>query len=427
MTDQLASSVPVAETGRATVDLSNANGPGKPRGASEGSLGRDILTGSWIITVLAVFLGVVVGLVLIIATNNQVQTAAGYFLGRPGDTFIAIGNAIGGACDGLFRGGVYDYQQTTFTGAIGSLFNTINNATPLIAAGLGLAIGFRAGVFNIGGQGIILVAGALAGWVGFAWSLPPVIHMLVAVLAALLGAAIWSGIVGVLKAFTGAHEVIVTIMMNYVAFYLLDFLLHTPVLRAPGTQNPQSPPEKDSAILFPLLGPDFKQLNFGFVLVILATVAAWWLLSRSSLGFRLRAVGENPRAARTGGINVNRTFIAALVLSGVFVGLAGAYQVLGQNTSGFGNTFDSGVGVTCITVALLGRNRPGGVFAAGLAFGFLQAGGATLQASQGIDIDIAQVMQYAIVLFIAAPPLIRTMFRLPAPGARQVSAAGGTR
>lgn len=428
MSDSLSSSVPVAETGRAAAELSSVDGPGglPERGPSPLSRAlRDIIGGSWLVSVLAIVLGLVAGLVLIVLTNAEVQAAAGYFFSRPGDTFIAIGNTVAGTFQALFRGGIYDYNQATFAAGIGSIFNTVNYATPLIAAGLGLAIGFRAGVFNIGGQGMILVGGALAGWIGFSWTaLPFPLHMIVAVLAALVGAGLWAAIVGVLKAFTGAHEVITTIMLNYIAFYLVDFLLHTPVLRAPGSQNPQSPAEAPSAILFPLAGQQYKQFNFGFVLVIVATIVAWWLLSRSSLGFRLRAVGENPSAARVAGIPVKSTFVIALVISGVFVGLAGAYQVLGQNTTGFGNDFDSGVGVTAITVALLGRNRPGGVFAAGLAFGFLQAGGAILQPSLSVDIDIVQVMQYVIVLFIAAPPLVRAIFRLPDPSRRRALAGG---
>jgi simple sugar transport system permease protein len=368
-----------------------------------------------LITVLAVVIALVVGAILIVLTNAQVQQASGYLFARPGDTFIAIGNAVGGAYAALFRGGIYDFTSTNFAGGINSLFNSINYATPLIAAGLGLAVGFRAGVFNIGGQGQILIAGAFAGWVGFALPLPAGIHIIAAVVAALVGGAIWAGIVGLLKARTGAPEVVVTIMLNYVAYYLIDYLLHTPVLRAPGSQNPTSPAESPGSVFFGILGPNYKQFNIGFILVIAATIFAWWLLSRSSLGFRIRAVGENPRAARVAGIDVNRTFIVAMVISGLLVGLAGAYQVLGQNTTGFGSDFDSGIGVSAITVALLGRNRPWGVFGAGIAFGILQGGGAVMQASQGIDIDIVQVIQAVIVLFIAAPPLVRAIFRLPDP------------
>ncbi len=423
MSDELGTGVPVADTGLATAETAVEPGAGgaqneEPDESRWARAGREILTSSVLLTVLAVVLALIAGGILIVLTDTNVQAAAGYFFARPGDTFVAIGNSLGGAYAALFRGGVYDYTSDSFGVGIASIFTSINYATPLIAAGLGLAVGFRAGVFNIGGQGQILIAGAFAGFVGFAVPLPAGIHMIVAVLAALVGGAIWAGIVGLLKARTGAHEVIVTIMLNYVAYYLIDYLLHTPVLRAPGSQNPQSPAERPTAVFFNLIGPQYK-FNFGFILVIAATIFCWWLLSRSSIGFRLRAVGENPRAARVAGINVNRTFVIAMVISGLLLGLSGAYQVLGQNTTGFGNDFDAGIGVSAITVALLGRSRPWGVFGAGIAFGILQAGGSVMQAAQQVDVDIVQVIQAVIVLFIAAPPLVRAIFRLPAPGSRR--------
>ncbi|CAN5388132.1 ABC transporter permease [soil metagenome] len=428
--DNLSSSVPVADTGLASAELavgdgstlgSNGAGGGPDAGTPENRwarAGREIISSSALLTVLSVVLALVIGGILIAATNTDVQTAAGYFFGRPSDTFSAIWDAVYGAYSSLFRGGIYDFTADGFASGITPIFNSVNYAIPLIAAGLALAVGFRAGVFNIGGQGQILIAGAAAGFIGFSWDLPYGIHMIVAIVAALIGGAIWAGIVGVLKARTGAHEVIVTIMLNYVAYYLIDYLLHTPVLRAPGSNNPQSPAEKPTAIFFNLIGPQYK-FNFGFILVIAATIFCWWLLSRSSLGFKLRAVGENPRAARVAGINVNRMFIYAMVISGVLLGVAGAYQVLGQTTTGFGSDFDAGIGVSAITVALLGRSRPWGVFAAGIVFGILQAGGSIMQASQGVDVDIVQVIQSVIVLFIAAPPLVRAIFRLPAPRARR--------
>jgi len=378
---------------------------------------REIFGGSAVLTILAVVLAFVAGAILIAATNQDVQAAAVYFFGRPTDTLVAIWNSVSGAYIALFRGGIYNYEATDFASGIGSILNSLNFATPLIAAGLGIAVSFRSGVFNIGGQGQMLAGAAFAGYVGFAWDMPFGIHMIVAVIAGLLGGALWGGIVGFLKARTGAHEVIVTIMLNYVAFYLLDYLLHTPLLRAPGSQNPQSRPEKASAIFFPLLGSNYA-VNFGFVLVILATVFCWWLLSRSSLGFKLRAVGENPRAARVAGIRINRMYIYVMVISGLLVGLAGVYQVLGYTTSGFGNSIDAGIGFSAITVALLGRSRPFGVFAAGVLFGVLQAGSYTMQADQGVNVNIVPVIQSVIVLFLAAPPLVRAIFHLPAPTPR---------
>ncbi|GAB3804031.1 ABC transporter permease [Humibacter antri] len=381
----------------------------EPRGSR---ILREITGGSAAITVLAIVASLIVGAILIALTNQQVLTAMGYFFSRPGDTFVAIGNAVGGAYTSLFQGGVIDFSQYTFLDAVKPLITSLGFATPLIAAGLGIGIGFRAGVFNIGGQGQMLVGGALAGWLGYSLPLPPGLHLIVAVIGGLVGGAIFAGIAGVLKATTGAHEVIVTIMLNYIAFYGLSYLL-TNVLKAKGSNNPISPAESPSAVFPQLFG---TQLNLGFIVVIALTVLAWWLMSRSSLGFRFRAVGENPKAALVAGISVKRVIVYTMLVSGAFVGFAGAYQVLGQTTTGFANAFDAGIGFNAITVALLGRNKPWGIFWAGILFGVFQAGGYTMQAAQGIDIDIVAVLQAIIVLFIAAPPLVRSIFRLPTPG-----------
>ena len=236
-----------------------------------------------------------------------------------------------------------------------------------------------------------------------------------ALIAGIAGGAIWGGIVGLLKARTGAHEVIVTIMLNYVAFYLVAYLLRTPgLLQAPGSSNPKSPATKISAIFPELLGPSYN-LTVGFILVIIATAYVWYLLNRSSLGFKFRAVGENPNAARVAGIDVKNMYVYAMLISGGLMGLAGANQVQASITTGFGSGIDAGIGFDAITVALLGRSRPWGVFVAGILFGAFKAGGFTMQASQGVPIEIVLVVQSLIVLFIAAPPLVRAVFRLPTP------------
>lgn len=414
---------PTGQTTQAVADF----GRNEPAGVStdtrgvptrQRSITEQVFASSALTTILAIVLSLVAGSILIILTDQSVIKASSYFFGRPGDTLVAAWNAIAGAYSALFRGGVFNYQAATFLDAIAPLFNSVSFATPLIAAGLGVAVAFRAGAFNIGAQGQILIAASAAGWVGFAVPMPPVIHMLVAVLAALVGGAVWAGIVGVLKAKTGAHEVIVTIMLNYVAFYLVDYLLRTPVLQAPGSSNPRSPAELPTSLMFNITGGAVN-LNVGFVLVIIAAVFTWWLMSHSGIGFRLRAVGENPRAARVAGMNVNRIFIVAMIISGALIGFAGAYQVLATTTTGFGSGIDAGIGFTAITVALLGRSRPGGVFAAGILFGILQAGGYTMAASQNIAVDLVTVLQSLIVLFIAAPPLVRTIFRIPQPGRRR--------
>jgi len=377
---------------------------------------KEIFGGSAAISVLAVFLALVVGGLLIVITDENVAEAAGYFFSRPGDTFAAMWQAVSGAYAALFRGSVFNFARADdLAAAFRPLTETLANATPLIAAGLGVALAFRVGLFNIGGRGQILIAAAAAGYVGAYVPLPPVIHLIVAIVAGLVGGALWGGLVGLLKARTGAHEVIVTIMLNYIAFYLVSYLLRTPgALQAPGQNNPKSGPMLESAILPDLLGPQYN-LNVGFVLVIVATMYVWYLLNRSALGFRFRAVGENPHAAQVSGIDVKRIYIQVMLISGGLVGLAGVYQVLGNFTGGFAAGLDAGIGFDAITVALLGRSKAWGVFFAGILFGALKAGSYTMQASEGIPVDIVLVVQSFIVLFIAAPPLVRSIFRLPTP------------
>ncbi|MEA9984462.1 MULTISPECIES: ABC transporter permease [Subtercola] len=377
---------------------------------------RDIMGGSVVISILAVVLALIAGGILIALTDPGVQAASGYFFSRPGDTLSAIWTSVSGAYGALFQGSVVNFGATTFANAIKPLTNTLTFATPLIAAGLGVGLAFRAGMFNIGGQGQMLIAAAAAGWVGYSFPLPYGIHLILAVAAGIAGGAIWGGIVGFLKARTGAHEVIVTIMLNYVAVYLVSYMLRTPgLLQAPGSNNPKTPAMLPSAVYPDLLGPGFN-LHAGLIVSIAATIFVWWLLNRSSLGFKFRAVGQNPNAARVAGIDVKRSYITVMLLSGGLVGLAGVAQVLGTVTSGFSSGIDAGIGFDAITVALLGRSKPWGIFVAGILFGAFKAGGFAMQAGQGIPVDIVLVVQSLIVLFIAAPPLVRAVFRLPTPG-----------
>jgi len=374
------------------------------------------------VSVGAVLLAVLAGSIMIAFTNDGVKEASTYFFARPGDTFVALGQAIGGAYSALFRGSVVNLQAPDFVTAIRPLTETLSYATPLIAAGLGVALAFRAGLFNIGGQGQMLVAAAAAGWVGFGVSgVPFPLHLLMALVAGIAAGALWAGLAGLLKARTGAHEVIVTIMLNYVAFYLISYFLATPgLLQAPGSNNPKTPPTPESAQLPSLLGDRFN-LTWGFVLALLAVVGVWWLLNRSSAGFAFRAVGENPRAARVAGIDTGRATVSSMLVAGGLVGLAGASQVLGGVTTGFGSDIDAGIGFDAITVALLGGSSPWGVLAAGILFGAFKAGGTTMQAAEGVPSDIVLVVQSLIVLFIAAPPLVRAIFRLPDPNRRRAA------
>jgi simple sugar transport system permease protein len=403
-------------------DDARATAPGGTRGGDEvpppsrwHTMLRQITTGNAIISVLAVLLALLVGAIMIAFTDERVQETSAYFFARPTDMIGAIWDSVSGAYAALFQGAVYNFRRDDFIAGIRPLTETLTFATPLIAGGLGVGLAFRVGMFNIGGRGQMLIAASIAGWIAFGFDLPWGIHMFVALIGGLIGGALWAGIAGVLKARTGAHEVIVTIMLNYVAFYLVSWMLRTPgLLQAPGSSNPKTPAMKDTAIFPALLGPQFN-LHFGFVLVVIATVVVWWILNRSSLGFRFRAVGENPNAARVAGINVKSMYVYAMLIAGALLGLAGVSQVLGTVTTGFTAGIDAGIGFDAITVALLGRSTPWGIFIAGILFGAFKAGGFSMQAAEGVPIEIVLVVQSLIVLFIAAPPLVRTIFRLPDP------------
>ena len=407
---------PTGAPGTTVVD--EPTGDGTPAPSKGHSLLHRIVAGDALAGVLAVVLAVLVGSVMIAATDESVRSSAGYLFARPGDFFSAAWDAVWGAYTALFRGAVYNPNVDDPAARIRPLTETLKFAGPLIAAGLGVGLAFRAALFNIGARGQMLLAGGAAGYVGFSFDLPMVVHLPLAILAGMLAAALWAGLAGYLKARTGAHEVIVTIMLNYVAFYLLFYALsRQSLLQAPGSANQKSLPMKESAVLPKILGDRFN-LHLGFVLALIAVAVVWWLLNRSALGYRIRAVGENPHAARAAGIDVGRTYTTVMLIAGALVGLAAANQTLGTVPAGVTLDLDAGIGFDAITVALLGRSRPLGILAAGLLFGAFKAGGFSMQAAEGIPVDIILVVQSLIVLFIAAPPLVRAIFRLPAKEAK---------
>jgi simple sugar transport system permease protein len=380
---------------------------------------RAITTGNSLIAVLSVVLALIAGSILLAVTDDGVQAAAGYFFARPGDTFVAIWEAASGAYVALFQGAIYNTNADTFAAGIRPLTESLKFATPLIAAGLGVGLAFRAGLFNIGGQGQMLMAAAAAGYVGAYMDLPVGLHLVAAIVAGVVAGGIWAGIAGLLKAKTGAHEVILTIMLNNIAFYLLAWMLATQgILQAPGSGNPKTAAMADTARLPQLLGSGFG-LHAGIILAVVAVIFTWWLLERSSLGYRLRAVGENPAAARTAGINVGRSYVTVMLIAGGLVGIAGVTQVLGTVPTGFGGDIDAGMGFDAITVALLGRSTPVGILFAGLLFGAFKAGGFWMQAAEQVPNEVVLVVQSLIVLFIAAPPLVRAIFGLPQQDGRR--------
>ncbi|MHA1158136.1 MAG: ABC transporter permease [Alphaproteobacteria bacterium] len=297
-------------------------------------------------------------------------------------------------------------------GSINSLSETLTAAAPLTLAGLGIALGFRAGLFNIGAEGQILIGGMAAVIVGFALEgLPIAIHLPLALIAGMLGGALWASIAGWLRAATGAHEVISTIMLNLISFRLVDYLLRNPPIQRPGRSDPISRSVFESAELPRLLDwldPNLR-IHAGVVLTLAVVFFVYWLLFRTTIGFEFRAAGANPDAARYGGMRSGLIIVTVMAVAGALAGLAGANQVLGvlgRASPGF----SAGIGFDAIAVALLGRGHPFGVLFAGLLFGALEAGGRQMQVAAGVSIDLITIIQALIVVFIAAPMLVRTLF-----------------
>jgi simple sugar transport system permease protein len=321
--------------------------------------------------------------------------------------------AVGNAYLALFQGSVYDVNLTkghAFIHGFYPLSETIVTATPLILTGLSVALAFKSGLFNIGAQGQFIFGAIGASYVGFHFHLPIGIHILVAALAGALFAAFWGGIVGLLKARTGAHEVILTIMMNYIASYFILWILKTQSFLRPGRIDPIAPEVNQSARLPLLAGANFR-LNFGIFIALAAAVFVWWLLTKTTIGFKFRAVGANGQAAKTAGISVPFVITSTMMICGALAGLGGAVQVLGSEYA-LNADIAGSFGFDAITVALLGRAQPLGTVFAALLFGALHAGGRTMQSSTGVPLDIVLVTQALIVLFIAAPAFVRYLFRI---------------
>lgn len=400
------------------TDAATSSKPPQP-GPAHRSILRQILTGSLAVSALSVILALVFGAVLIAFANPDVQASAGYFFARPTDLLIYTWRAVSEAYLALFRGAIFDWQADSFVRMVRPLTESLVNATPLIFTGLGVALAFRSGLFNIGGQGQVILGAITAAFLGYALSLPPILHFIVALLGGIVAGALWAGIAGFLKARTGANEVIVTIMLNSIAGYLLAYLLKQAWFRQSSSANPLTTSVEPTAALPPLL-PDPFRLHFGFVLAIAATALVWWILERSTIGFEFRAVGSSSEAAKTAGISVGRVTALVMAFAGALAGFGGAVHVLGTEMRVSGGIAGS-IGFDAITVALLGRSRPVPTFFAGLLFGALKAGGYLMQAQTGTPIDIVLVVQSTIVLLIAAPPLVRAIFRLPAPAYKEVA------
>ena len=361
-------------------------------------------------TVVAIVVALVIGAVLVVLSDQDAIESLPYLFTYPADFFNAAWEAVWSSYSALVKGSV---------GSLDRLGTTLERSAPLICAGLGVSLAFRAGLFNIGATGQMVFGFLAAGYVGFTWDLPPVLHMLLALVAGVAAAGLWGGLVGLLKAKTGAHEVITTIMFNYLAASILLYALSKDAFQRPGSDNTQSPPVADSASF-----GSVADIHLGVGLALLAAVVVWWLLERSTLGFELRAVGANQHAARTAGMNVEKVFTVAMVLAGALAGLGATMQVLGDQAS-LSPTLAGTIGFDAITVALLGRATPLGTVLAGLLFGALSVGGVAMQASAGTPKELAQVLQALIVLFVAAPALVRGLTRMRSTGTATTVQAKG--
>jgi simple sugar transport system permease protein len=295
-------------------------------------------------------------------------------------------------------------------GAIGSpqaIANTIVAATPLILGGLSVALAFKAGLFNIGAQGQFLMGALAAVAVGVAVSdWPPMVAIPAAVIAGMAAGGFWGFIPGSLKAVTGAHEVVVTIMLNFIAMGVLTYAVSGP-LDVPGSPSPITRDVANAA--YPILFG--RNGHLGIVVALVAVAVVSWLLDRTTLGFEIRTVGANPDAARYAGMRPRRLIMLTMTLAGVLAGLAGAGQLLGithRMTPSFGTT----VGFDSIAVALLARTNPVGVIFSALLFGAMRTGAQSMEFQVGIPADLVEVLQAMILLFLVAAPVVRRVFRL---------------
>jgi simple sugar transport system permease protein len=350
-----------------------------------------------------------IGGVIIVLTDPEVMG----LLKSPGKFLTSAGAKIGNSYLAVFQGSIFDSNLARESGILHGFYplsETVVTATPLIMAGLAVALAFKSGLFNIGAQGQFIFGAIGASYVGFHFEMSPVLHVTLSILAGVVLAGLFGGFVGLLKAKTGAHEVIVTIMLNYVASLFILWLLKTKTFLRPDRQDPIAPEVHPSAQLPKLLGENLR-IHAGIFIALAATFFVWWLLNKSTLGFKFRAVGANANAARSAGISIPFVTTATMFICGGLAGLGGAVHVLGTEhalTAGVAGSF----GFDAITVALLGRATPAGTVFGAFLFGALQTGGRTLLSNTGTPSEIVQVIQALIVLFIAAPTMMKSIFRI---------------
>lgn len=376
--------------------MSDTATPAKKSNSIRSSLAQELL-----VPVLAVVTGLLIGAIVIVASGANVFDAYGaLFTG-------SFGSPV------RFVEGLQSYFSTGETKellrAIYPFTESLVTATPYIFAGLSVALGFRAGLFNIGAEGQFFIGALCSAFIGYSVKgLPMIIHLPLALLGGALGGAIWGMIPGYLKAKFGAHEVVNTIMMNWIAFRLSDWLLNGP-MKSSGFR-PVTPNVLESAEL-PRFFADPLRFNLGFFLALLVAYLVYWFLFKTTTGFEVRSVGANPDAAKYAGMSIVKNLVLVMALAGGLAGLAGSAQVLGVD-HWVGQGFSAGYGFDAIALALLGKSHPFGVVLSALLFGFLRSGATNMQSRAGIPIDIISIIQGLVIVFIAAPAIIRWLYRI---------------
>ena len=382
----------------------DTNLPARKEGGSAAQEQKE-KTASWwqslLLPLLAIVTGLLIGALVILASGGNVIAAYGALfegsLGSPAEIVAGLKLLFSTGDSQAIIKAIYPFTESLVT------------ATPYIFAGLAVAFGFRCGMFNIGAEGQFFMGALAAAFIGYSISgLPAFIHLPLAILAGAAAGALWGAIPGYLKARFGAHEVVNTIMMNWIAFRLSDWLLTGP-MKASGFR-PVTPNIKVTAEL-PRFFPEPLRFHWGFVLALLVAVLVYWILFKTTTGFEIRSVGANPDAAKYAGVNIFRNIVLAMLVSGALAGLAGSAQVLGTD-HWVGQGFSAGYGFDSIAIALLGKSHPLGVVLSALLFGILRSGATEMQSMAEIPIDIISIIQGLVIIFVAAPEIIRWLYRI---------------
>jgi general nucleoside transport system permease protein len=389
---------------------------------------EELSNSSLTIIILAIISGFIAGAILIILTSPEVYKAFGTsFVGGLTTSWQILAKTF----SSLFQGAIGDPAKINLAlrsgdkakilDAFNPFFDSLVVTTPYLFTGVAVALGFRAGMFNIGAEGQVQVGSIAAAWAGYAFTgLSPWIHVPLAFCFGALMGGLWGFIPGWLKVKTGAHEVITTIMMNYIAYYLIYYLIASP-LKDPNSTVPKTPLIQPSAHLLHLF-PAPNRFHIGFFIAIAVAIIVWFILFKTTWGYEIRSVGLNPNASKYAGIKITTVAVASMALSGAIAGMAGANEILGVSFRQ-SQALASGYGFDSIALALLAQNHPLGVILTALLFGFLKNGARVMQLNAGVPIYLINILQSFIILFIAAPAIVRTIYRLKNPTVKEISSS----